>query len=71
MADYMRIESYKNGLILGGLLGLAILFGDKIKQPILDFINNIIPETYQWGGISAMAIVILICAIIGFAVDKT
>ena len=68
MAQY---ESYKNGLIFGMAFGVAILWGNYIKDPILNFLNGIIPTNYQFGGISAIAAVILVGAIIGYLIDRT
>ena len=64
-------ESYKNGMIFGAVLGLAILFGSYVKQPILDFLNGVIPANYQFAGITAMAVIVLVCVIAGYIVDKS
>ena len=67
---YTKLENNKNGIILGAVLGAVLLWGQYIKDPILNFLNGIIPVNYQLGGFTAMAIIILIGAIIGYAVDK-
>lgn len=71
MVEYAKIESYKNGIFLGIAFSAALLWGDLIKQPILDALNGIIPEAYQFTGITAYLIIIIIGAGIGYLVDKT
>ena len=67
----IKTESLKNGVVLGAILGAVLIWGQYIRDPILGMINGIIPTTSQFGGFSAIVIVIGVCAVIGYIIDKT
>lgn len=69
---YTKLESFKNGMILGLALGAAILWGNYIREPILNFLNGLMPTQMGFlGDFWAPILVLAICALIGYLVDKT
>jgi hypothetical protein len=67
----MNIESYKNGTILGAVLGATLLWGDKVREPLVKFLNSIMPKQVEFLGILwAPLIIILIGGMIGYIIDK-
>ena len=70
--QFMKIENYKNGVVLGAVLGAAILWGDKIRGPLIEFLNSAIPKQVSFlGALWAPLIIIGVCALIGYIVDRT
>lgn len=60
-----------DGLILGALLGLVASY-PKIGEWLIDFLESVIPESWQiFGDFSITVFAIGIGAIIGLIVDKT
>ena len=72
MVNYMKLENTRNGLILGLTASAALLWGDKIREPIIKFINGLQPEQLSvLGNLWAPLIILLIGGIIGVIVDRT
>lgn len=68
----MKVENLKNGIVLGSALGAAILWGDKIRDPIVNWLNSVIPSQVSFlGAVWAPLVIIAVCALIGYIVDKT
>jgi len=60
-------DNLKNGTILGGLFGLAIVLGDSLYN----FFQNNIPESWLYlGSLSIPVYVIVLFTIIGYFIDK-
>mgnify|MGYP001382636354 CR=1 FL=1 len=56
-----------DGTVVGGLLGFAICYGDKIYSWIVDFI----PTTWNWFGDTTIPIIIIGAGLlIGYATDR-
>ena len=53
-----KSESLKNGAVLGAIAGAAILYGDKVKPYLLDFVNGLLPETNILGDFTAPLLII-------------
>ena len=71
MVEYTKIESYKNGIFLGGILGAAILWGDKVRDPLVNWLNSVMPSQVSFlGTLWAPIVIIGVCALIGLLVDK-
>jgi uncharacterized protein involved in cysteine biosynthesis len=67
----VRKEKITNGAILGGLLGAAILWGDKIRGPIVSFLENNVPDSLSFlGSLTIPIIIIGGFMLIGYLVDK-
>jgi len=63
-------ESLKNGMVLGGIAGALLLYGDKVKPYLLDFINSLLPETNILGDFTAPLIIIGGFILIGLIIDR-
>jgi len=60
-------DKAKNGLIIGSLMGLSVVFGERIFNLIA---NNMPKEWFFFGDITPQIFIIILFAIIGFIVDK-
>jgi uncharacterized protein involved in cysteine biosynthesis len=69
--QYLKIENYKNGIVLGAVLGAAILWGDKLRDPLVKWLNSVIPSQVSFlGALWAPLVIIGVCALVGYLVDK-
>ncbi len=60
-------DNLKNGAILGALMGLGIVFGEKI----ISWLTKIIPETWLYLGSWSVPIYLIgLSAIVGYFVDR-
>jgi len=60
-------DNLKNGAILGALMGIGIIFGEKI----IGWLNKTIPENWLYfGNLSIQIYLIVLLAIIGYMVDR-
>jgi len=60
-------DNLKNGTILGALMGIGIVFGEKI----INWLTKILPENWLYlGDWSVPIYIILLSAIVGYFVDR-
>jgi predicted acylesterase/phospholipase RssA len=60
-------DKVKNGFFAGGLMGLAVVFGERI----FNFIANIMPNNwFLFGDITPQIFIVIAFAILGFIFDK-
>jgi len=71
MAELIKKENIVNGTVLGAAVGVAFLYGDKVREPLLDFINNNLPDSLSFLGSLAIPIIVIGgLALVGYIVDK-
>lgn len=60
-------DKVKNGLVVGGLMGLAVVFGERI----FNFIANTMPKDwFLFGNITPQIYIVILFIVIGYIVDK-
>jgi len=60
-------DKVKNGLVVGSLMGLAVVFGARIFNLIA---NNMPKEWFLFGNITPQIYIVVLFAVIGYIVDK-
>ncbi len=60
-------DKVKNGLVVGSLMGLAVVFGERIFNLIA---NNMPKEWFLFGNITPQIYIVVLFAVIGYIVDK-
>ena len=60
-------DKVKNGLVVGSLMGLAVVFGERIFNLIA---NNMPKEWFLFGNITPQIYIVILFAVIGYIVDK-
>ena len=60
-------DKVKNGVVVGGLMGLAVVFGERI----FNFIANSMPkEWFLFGNTTPQIYIVILFAVMGYIVDK-
>ncbi len=60
-------DKVKNGFVVGSLMGLAVVFGERIFNLIA---NNMPKEWFLFGNITPQIYIVILFAVIGYIVDK-
>lgn len=60
-------DKVKNGLVVGSLMGLAVVFGERIFNLIA---NNMPKEWFLFGNTTPQIYIVILFAVIGYIVDK-
>lgn len=60
-------DNVKNGTVLGGLMGVGIVCGERI----MNYLGNNFPKDYMYlGDYSVMVYLILVGLLAGYVIDK-
>jgi len=60
-------DKAKNGLVIGAVMGLAVVFGERIFNFLA---NNMPKDWFFFGNITPQVFIVILFAIIGYIVDK-